>query len=66
MKVAHVKQHYSTPYHLAQYPPTPDVEGRRRRRLVKHESMIKTHLPILVGAYIVTAFAAIRAALSRA
>ena len=48
------KKHYLTPHYLANYPPIPDVEGRRRRRLVEHEDMIKTHLPM----YIVTVFAA--------
>ena len=69
MKMAHVKQHYSTSYHLAQYSFTSDVEGRRRRRrrrLVKYKNIIKILLSISAEAYIVIAFVASRAILNKA
>ena len=54
----------STLHYLAKYSPTPDVDGGRHS-LIEHEDMIKTHLLISAGAYIVTAFAATGAVLSR-
>ena len=46
-------------YYLANY------FSKSRRRLIKHDNMLKTHLLILTEMYIVIVFIAIEAALNR-